>query len=136
MQGSHINIITQNDKVNSFMKNVRIVEKKQKVTFYICFLFMKQIVSGMKKNLTKNFINHFGALQKQFSFHFKDVPCSKYEWLRKSFVANVCRLTTCEQEQLKDIYCEGSLKDMLHADEVPQFWQLVKKTIQVRQKKQ
>jgi hypothetical protein len=42
------------------------------------------------------FINHVSALQKQFSFYFKDVD------VRKPFAANnVSGLKTCEQEQLR-----------------------------------
>jgi hypothetical protein len=54
---------------------------------------------------------------------------SKCEWFRKPFAANnVCGLT-CEQQQLIDISCDGSVKDMFDADKLPQT------TIQVHQTK-
>jgi hypothetical protein len=37
---------------------------------------------------------------------------------------NVSGLTTCEQERLKDISCDCSLKDACDADKLPQFWLL------------
>jgi hypothetical protein len=55
---------------------------------------------------------NFGAFQKQFSFHFKDVDVSKFEWVRNLCAPNVFGLTICEQEQLTDISCDGSLKDV------------------------
>jgi hypothetical protein len=71
--------------------------------------------------------NHLGALQKKFSLHFNDVDISKFEWVTNPFTSNVVSgLTTCEQEQLKYVSIDGSLKHMLDADKVPQFLLLVK----------
>jgi hypothetical protein len=44
---------------------------------------------------------------------------SKCEWVKNPFATNVSELTTCEQEQLIEISCDGSLKDMFHADKLP-----------------
>jgi hypothetical protein len=56
-----------------------------------------------------------GALEKQFSLHFKDADVSKFIWVRIPLAANnVSGLTTCEQEQLIDTSCDGSLKDVWH----------------------
>jgi len=74
----------------------------------------------------KRFIIHLGASRK-FSLYFKDVGVSKCDWVRNPFDANnFSRLTTCEQEQLIDTFCDGSLKDMFGADKLPQFWLPVK----------
>jgi len=70
-------------------------------------------------------------LQKQFSLYFKVVDISKYEWLTNPYFPDVSGLTRCEQEQLLDMYCEGSLKDMLDADKLPQCRVLVRETTQV-----
>jgi hypothetical protein len=47
-------------------------------------------------------------------------------WLRNPFAAiNVFSLKNCEQ-QLIDIYCDGSLKDMFDAYELPELSLLAK----------
>jgi hypothetical protein len=67
-------------------------------------------------------MNHLGAFQKHFSFYFKVVHVSKCEWVRNPFAAHIFSgLTTCEQEQLIDKLCDGSLNDVFDADELPQF---------------
>jgi hypothetical protein len=64
--------------------------------------------------------------QKQFTLHFKDVDVSKFQWVRNPCAANyVSRLMICEQEQLTDISCDGSPKDMFDADKLVQFLLLV-----------
>jgi hypothetical protein len=55
------------------------------------------------------------------------VDVSKFERLRNPFSAsNASGLRASEQEQLIDISCDSSLKDTFDADELPQFWLLVK----------
>jgi hypothetical protein len=67
--------------------------------------------------------NDLAALQKRLSLYFKDVGVSKFEWVRNpSAPSNVSGSTTCEQEQLIDISCDGYLKYMFDADRLPQFW--------------
>jgi len=44
---------------------------------------------------------------------------SKFEWVRNPFVAtDVSGLTTCEHEQLTDMSCDGSFKDVFDADKL------------------
>jgi len=58
--------------------------------------------------------------------NFKDVDVSKSEWVRNPCAASyISRLTICEQEQLTDISCDGSPKDMFDADKLVQFLLLV-----------
>jgi hypothetical protein len=47
-------------------------------------------------------------------------------WL-ETVATNVSGLMTCEQE-LIDIACDGSLKDMFDADKLPQPWLLVRQS--------
>jgi len=63
---------------------------------------------------------------------FKGVSVSKFEWVRNRFAANnVCILTTCEQEKLRDKSCDGSLKDTSDAEKnFLSFGYLWKKTTQ------
>jgi hypothetical protein len=81
----------------------------------------------MKQKVTKKLINQLCDLQKQFSLYFKNFDVSESDRVRNPFAANnVSGLTTCEQQQLIDKSCDGSLKSMCDADELPQFWLLVK----------
>jgi len=73
------------------------------------------------------FINYLAALQKQFSLYFEDGELLRVEWVRNPFAANnLSELTTCEQEQLIDMSCDSSLKDMFGADKLPHTWLLMK----------
>jgi hypothetical protein len=84
----------------------------------------------------KRFIIHLGASRK-FSLYFKDVGVSKCDWVRNPLDANnFSRLTTCEQEQLIDTFCDGSLKDILVQINFLSFGCLGNTTIQVYQTKQ
>jgi len=78
----------------------------------------------MKQKLTKKTLHqHLCALHKRFSLYFNDVHVSKSEWARNPFGANnVSGLTTCEQEQLVDMSCDGSSEDLFDADKLPQLW--------------
>jgi hypothetical protein len=78
--------------------------------------FERCCLSNETEGNKRLFINHLGALQIQFSLYFKD---TKSEWARDPFVADVSRLTTCEQEQLIHISCDTSFKDMFDADKLP-----------------
>jgi hypothetical protein len=83
----------------------------------------------MKIKLKKLFINHLGALQKQFSLYFKDIDVSGFELVRNPFAANiVTRLATCEQEQLIDIssYPVTVPSDRFDEGKRLQFWLLLK----------
>jgi hypothetical protein len=75
----------------------------------------------------KLFFNHLGALQQQFSLHFKDDNVTKFEWVRSSLATKIFGLMTCKQEHLIDISHDDSLKYIFNTDELPQFWMLVKK---------
>jgi hypothetical protein len=66
-----------------------------------------------------------GDLEKQFTLDFKDTNVSKFELVRNPFATNISGAMTCEQEQLIHTSCDGSLKDMIDADKLPQFWPLV-----------
>jgi hypothetical protein len=59
----------------------------------------------------KFFINHLGALQKQFHCVLK-TSMHHFEWVINPFTGdNISGLTTCTQELFTDISCDGSLKD-------------------------
>jgi hypothetical protein len=58
--------------------------------------------------------------------YFKDADVSKFQWIIDPFSTNVSIPTTCEQEQVMSISCDGSLKDTFDADKFPQLSLLAK----------
>jgi hypothetical protein len=77
------------------MKNLELWEKTRNGTFSRYFLPLKD-VPAVKRKLTKLFVSHLSALQKQFSFYFKVISVSKLEWDGNPFAGNIFRLTACE----------------------------------------
>jgi hypothetical protein len=68
-----------------------------------------------------------GALQKQFSSYFEKTPISEdFNGLEPICHYQLLRNNNFSRKQLTDISCDGSLNDMVHADELPQVCPLVK----------
>ena len=73
------------------------------------------------------FTDHLNTLLGKFSFYFKDVDMSRYEWIRNPFGDNPrMGLSTSDQEQLIDLSCDGSLKLVFDKEHLDTFWLQVK----------
>jgi hypothetical protein len=108
------------------MKSQNYGKETYNVTLFTYFLRLKHVPT-LKHKLTNHFSSANWLLRRKFSLCFKDVDVSKSEGVRNLFATNnVSGVTTSEQEQLRDVSCEGSLEDMFDADKLPQFWLLVK----------
>jgi len=127
MKGPKINILAQNKKVNAFRKVLELCRRNTDNN--VSYVFptsekWKNVIPAMKQKLTRNFLSATWMICRN-SFHYI-FQMMMYQNLNGFTANNISQLSTCKQEQLTDISCDGSLKDMFDVDKLPHIKMLVK----------
>nr|XP_042897067.1 protein FAM200A-like [Parasteatoda tepidariorum]XP_042902277.1 protein FAM200A-like [Parasteatoda tepidariorum]XP_042906149.1 protein FAM200A-like [Parasteatoda tepidariorum]XP_042906152.1 protein FAM200A-like [Parasteatoda tepidariorum] len=131
MQGPQIHAFVQKDKVTAFMRKLELWIISLKNNNFDMFPTFKITCLADEIEESKVLINkHLTSLREQFSFYFKDLDMSKYEWIRNPFVIEKYDdfgLTTAEQEMIIDLSSDSTLKQMFqHENNIVTFWLRVK----------
>ena len=128
MQGPHVNIFTQSDKICAFMKKIELWKRNVENHSFDMFSNLQEFLKHTSVlGGNELFAEHLNTLLGKCSFYFKDVDTSDYEWIRNPFGDNsTSRLSTFDQEQLIDLSCDGSLKLVFDAGPLEKFWLQVK----------
>lgn len=128
MQGPHVNIFTQSDKICAFMKKIELWKRNVENHSFDMFPNLQEFLKHTSVlGGNELFAEHLNTLLGKCSFYFKDVDTSDYEWIRNPFGDNsTSTLSTADQEQLIDLSCDGSLKLVFDAGPLEKFWLQVK----------
>ncbi|CAK1599033.1 unnamed protein product [Parnassius mnemosyne] len=134
LQGNNTHILQLADKITGFQKKLLLWKRKleEDHAHTDCFPAIQCI---LQENSTESldpsllvkliFTQHLSSLSEQFENYFPE-NLEQYDWVRNPFQSTApSTLSTKEEEQLIELYCDSSLKLQYDKDKLLEFWSLV-----------
>ncbi|XP_023242879.1 SCAN domain-containing protein 3-like [Centruroides sculpturatus] len=129
LQGKNCNIFTSNDKIESFIKKIKIWQSRVEKNSFEMFSSIDNFIS--EKNHCKTFIakiiiGHLKALETQFRKYFKsNIDFKSLSWIQKPFLIGldeIDHLPYKAQEEFAELSSDSNLKLDFSKKPLTEFW--------------